>query len=62
MRFPDDLIPDLHELQWWNYKFYDFGGFNTEDPAEFIQQLRDKINSGSLTPYVPTPITNDMLV
>lgn len=63
MRFDsDELIAELQDLQWWKYKFYDFGGFNTEEPAEFVKQLREKIRTESLLPYSPTPITNDTLV
>ncbi|MCE0931623.1 CatB-related O-acetyltransferase [Pseudomonas monteilii] len=63
MRFDsDDLIAELQELQWWKYKFFDFGGFNTEDPVEFAKQLRNKISSESVAEYNPELITNELFV
>ena len=56
-RFPEDLTDRLMKSQWWNYRFTDFAGMPFDKPAAFLDQLGDKIASGNIQPYRPTPLT-----
>nr|WP_084213292.1 CatB-related O-acetyltransferase [Pseudomonas sp. TDA1] len=57
MRFESkSLLTALQEIQWWKYKFLDFGGFDLENPEAFISQLKEKISAGTIKEYRPNKI------
>jgi len=57
MRFESEsLLDDLKEIQWWKYKFLDFGGFDLENPEIFVSQLKQKVSEGSIIEYSPKKI------
>lgn len=57
MRFESEsLLDELKEIQWWKYKFLDFGGFDLENPEIFVSQLKQKVSEGSIIEYSPKKI------
>ena len=52
-RFPEEIVADLLESHWWNYKVSDFAELRYDDPVLFLAQLRQAAAEGSITPYQP---------
>ncbi len=50
-RFPDDIVADLLESEWWRYKLSDFGGLGLDEPAQFVSAFRRR--KSDLEPYEP---------
>jgi len=50
-RFPDELIAELLETEWWRYKFSDFGGFGFDNPVRFVKEFARR--KADLQPYLP---------
>lgn len=40
-RFDDDVIADLMDLQWWQYKYDDLQLLNFSDPKDFVRSFPD---------------------
>ena len=55
MRFDDDMIAELLELEWWNYHLADLRRIGTTDPAAFAAALRKE--KPSLQPWAPVPFS-----
>ena len=51
-RFPAELIESLLETRWWEYNFCDLPRKIT-DPAAFVSDLRQRRDSGAITPWRP---------
>ena len=45
-RFPEEIVADLLESCWWNYKVSDFAELRYDDPVLFLAQLRQAAEAG----------------
>lgn len=58
MRFPDNIVAELMELQWWNYSYVDFQNIPGDIPVEqFIDYIKQAVADGKLKKYDPVPLT-----
>jgi len=53
MRFDDETIAQLLELQWWKFNCADFAGLDVTAVSAFISALREKLADGSISPWDP---------
>lgn len=51
-RLPDELRDELQELRWWRFSPNQLSGISFDDPAEAVEQLRQRVDDG-LDPYDP---------
>lgn len=62
-RFPETIIAQLLDLQWWQYGFGDFQDIKGDEPIEsFIDKLGNQIARGDLHPFTPIYTTLDDLL
>ena len=52
MRFPQNIIDDLLELQWWRYSVYDMFTAPLDNIEKSIEKIREMINLGQIEPYI----------
>ncbi len=63
MRFPDKIIEDMLELQWWDYCFTDFKDMDGDIPVEqFIDRIRNDVAAGRLNKYEPEVLTGTEII
>lgn len=61
MRFSEDVISDLLDLQWWKYGFWDFGDIDVDGHIkQFIERISKKVYGNELKPFKPDPFTIDL--
>ena len=51
-RFDDALVAELLELQWWRFSPNQLSGLTFDQPGVALAELRDRITTGALEPYV----------
>jgi acetyltransferase-like isoleucine patch superfamily enzyme len=52
MRLPEQIVDKMLNLRWWRYAFWDLGGAPIDDPAGFIESVREKEVRG-IFPHSP---------
>lgn len=58
MRFPDHIVEELLQLQYWDYNFADFENMRADIPIEqFIFRIKQDIADGKLQKFQPVPLT-----
>lgn len=55
-RFSDELIEDLMAIQWWNFNVLKIKDLNFKDVRGAINKIKDEIESGELSNYLPEKI------
>lgn len=56
-RYPAELIERLLASEWWGYRFTDFHGLDTTDPARFLDGFEPAVQRGDLQPWSPQPVS-----
>jgi acetyltransferase-like isoleucine patch superfamily enzyme len=57
MRFDDDLVAELLELRWWRFSPNQLSGLSFDDPRAAVAELRQRIETGGIEPYVGELLT-----
>jgi acetyltransferase-like isoleucine patch superfamily enzyme len=52
MRFSNKIIDDLQKSKWWDYAYTDFAGLDFRNVPNFLELLREKVESGLLEKYI----------
>lgn len=61
LRFSEAIVERLLNLQWWQYSLYDCFDVPFERIEDAVSMLEDRIASGALQPYAPSPYTAEDL-
>ncbi len=61
-RFSMEIISELMDLKWWQYRWTDFN-FRADIPIEkFIEIISDKVANNLIKPYTPEKLTGKMII
>lgn len=62
MRFPDEIIAELVDSEWWKYKYEDFQGMTIKNPSAFVKDLRNSVQNQKIAPYQPKVLDCEILL
>lgn len=56
MRFNDAIVGRLEASCWWQYALWDLKGIAFDVVEQALDQIEERVSSGSMEPYAPVPV------